>query len=406
MNLLKRPQNWPRRSLTQLSIIVMGSASLSCERSGGGPPQMPPPTVEVAEAESCAITQYFRYNGTVRAIEEVEIRARVRGFIEKIAFQPSSDLKKGDLLFVIEQAPFKAAVDRARGRLEQAKARLKLAEVTFNRIDRVYKQNAASEDEFSTAKAELDQRKGEVLEAQADLDDAEIQLSYTEMRAPLAGRVDEARVDVGDLVGVSEPTLLCTIVQMSPIHAYFDVSERIALQYLARGEDGSTKNEFPLAFLGLANEKGYPHQGQVDYVDNVLDSSTGTITVRAIFDNSDHRLYPGLYARIRVPFEQMPGAVMIQEAGVAAGLDGKYVLTLDKGNIVGRTPVKLGERGDGGYIQVSEGLSIGQRYIVAGLQFARPGMPVQVKAQNPPNLPSGQGQQGKENTNSPRKPGH
>lgn len=405
MKLVKRLSN-SFRLLTVATIIAMGSASFSCDRSAGGPPPPPAPLVEVASAQSCEITQYFRYNGTVRAIEEVEIRARVRGFMEKIAFQPSSDVEKGDLLFVIEQAPFKAAVDRARGRLEQAKARLKLAEVTFNRIDRVYKQNAASEDEFSTAKAELDQRKGEVLEAQADLDDAEIQLGYTEMRAPLAGRVNEARVDVGDLVGVSEPTLLCTIVQMAPIHAYFDVSERIALQYLARGEDGSTKNEFPPAFLGLANEDGYPHHGLVDYVDNVLDSSTGTITVRAVFDNDDHRLYPGLYARIRVPFEQMPGAVMIRESGVAAGLDGKYVLTLDDKNIVGRTPVKLGERGDGGYVQVAEGLSIGQRYIVAGLQFARPGMPVRVKAESTPVSSSGGRERADENVKSSHKPGH
>jgi RND family efflux transporter MFP subunit len=167
-----------------------------------------------------------------------------------------------------------------------------------------------------------------------------------------------------------------------PIHAYFDVSERIALQYLARGQNGKRDNprgQFPAAFLGLANEEGYPHEGQVDYVDNVLDSSTGTLTVRAVFDNTAGRLYPGLYARIRVPFEDVPDAVLIQESGVASGLDGRYVLTVDAQNVVHRTPIELGERADDGYVQVTQGLKVGQRYIVAGLQFARPGMPVRVE---------------------------
>jgi multidrug efflux system membrane fusion protein len=226
--------------------------------------------------------------------------------------------------------------------LSRRRARHKLADVTYQRIAKAYKQSAASEDEYSTAKAELEQRHGEVLEAEAMLADTEIQLSYTEVSAPLTGRVDEAQVDAGNLVGQSEPTLLCTIVQRSPIHAYFDVSERIALQYLARGQNGNRENphrgQFPAAFLGLANEEGYPHEGQVDYVDNVLDSSTGTLTVRAVFDNSAGRLYPGLYARIRVPFEDVPDAVLVRESGVASGLDGRYVLTVDAQNVVTPDP--------------------------------------------------------------------
>ncbi len=360
-----------------LVLSVVGLAS--CSRQDNAPPPPQPPEVEVAEAVSCEITQYFRYNGNVRAVEEVEIRARVRGYVEMIAFRPSDNIQKGDLLFMLEQAPFQAAVDRAKGRLEQADARLRLAEVTYRRINKAYELGSASEDEYSSAKAEVAQRRGEVLEAQADLKDAEIQFGYTEVRAPLSGRVSESYVDVGDLVGFIEPTLLCSVVQMQPIHAYFDVSERIALQYLARGDDGSTDMEFPPAFLGLANEEGYPHVGQVDYVDNVLDRSTGTLTVRAIFDNRDNSLYPGLYARLRVPFEQVPGAVMVQEAGVASGLEGRYVMVVDDKGIVSRVPVGLGERADEGYIQVTRGLSVGDRYIVNGLQFARPGMPVRVR---------------------------
>lgn len=339
----------------------------------------PPPLVRVARAEPGPVTQFFYYNGSVRAIEEVEIRARVSGQVEQIAFEPSTNVSRGDLLFVIEPARYRAAVARAEGELERARAQLALTDITRKRVERAYEQQAASEDELSTARAEHSERLAAVQTAEANLADAEIDLSYTEVRAPLAGRVDEAKVDVGDLVGHNEPTLLCTVVQMKPIHAYFDVSERIALQYLARGQDGTIDERTPPAFLGLANETGYPHRGIIDYVDNVLDNTTGTLTVRARFSNERHLLYPGLYARIRVPFEEITDAVLVHENAVATGLDGKYVLAVDEQNVVQRRSVTLGEPTDDGRVQIVTGLESGQQYIVEGLQKARPGMPVRIE---------------------------
>ena len=356
----------------------MVSGAVAC-RERPTPPQQQPPLVRVATAAPGALTAYYQYNGVLRPKSTVEVRARVRGFVERIEFEPSTDVKKGDLLFVLEQARYQAAVDRAEGMLQQAQARLELAQTTFDRIERVFKKNAASEDEMSTARADLNQRKAEVKTAEADLADARIDLSYTEIRSPLDGRVDDHRVDVGDLVGANEPTLLCTVVQMDPVHAYFDVSERIVMEYLERGKKGTIDESTPPAFLGLINEEGYPHEGRIDYVDNVLDPSTGTISVRAVYENPRTLLYPGLFCRIRVPASQSEDAILVEERAIGTGLEGKYVLVIDNKNIVNRRAVKLGERTDDGRIEVTSGLAAGERYVVDGLQSARPGMPVRIE---------------------------
>ncbi len=366
-----------RRCYAYIMFAGLATIALSGCRDQAAPPPPPTPMVKVATVERGALTEYYQYNGVLKAKSTVEVRARVRGFVERIEFEPSSNVKEGDLLFVLEQDRYQAAVDRADGMLQQARARLELAQTTFDRVQRVFAKNAASEDEMSNARAELSQRQAEVKTAEADLKDAQIDLSYTEIRAPLTGRVDDHQVDVGDLVGATEATLLCTIVQMDPIHAYFDVSERIVMDYLERGKDGTIDETTPPAFLGLINEEGYPHKGSIDYVDNQLDPNTGTLSVRGHYDNPDTRLYPGLFCRIRVPATETEDAILVYEKAVGAGLDGKYVLLVGENNEVSRQSVKLGERTDDGRIHVIEGLQGGERYIVEGLQRARPGMPVE-----------------------------
>lgn len=372
---LSKPRS-SRRCYENIMFAGLVAIALGGCREESAPPPPPTPMVKVATVKRGALTEYYKYNGVLRAASTVEVRARVRGFVERIEFEPSTDVNKGDLLFVLEQDRYQAAIDRADGQLQQARARLELAQTTFDRVQRVFEKNAASEDEMSNARADLSQRQAEVKTAEADLKDAQIDLSYTEIRAPLSGRVDDHQVDVGDLVGSSEATLLCTIVQMDPVHAYFDVSERIVMQYLERGKDGTIDETTPPAFLGLINEEGYPHKGRIDYVDNMLDPSTGTISVRASYENPRTLLYPGLFCRIRVPAFETDEALLIEEKAVGSGLDGKYILMLDEKDIVSRQSVALGERTDDGRIQVIEGLQGGERYIVEGLQKARPGMPV------------------------------
>ncbi|MEC9372259.1 MAG: efflux RND transporter periplasmic adaptor subunit, partial [Planctomycetota bacterium] len=286
---------------------------------------------------------------------------------------------------------------RAEGEVLRAEADLRLAQVRQERLEDALAKGAATDIELIEAQANVAAAEGALEIARSNLNQAKLDLSYTEVRSPIRGRVDREYVDAGNLVGASERTLLTTVVCMNPIYAYFDVSERNALRYLARGDDGRVRDDAPPVFLGLANEKGYPHVGRLDYVENVLDPDTGTLRVRASFPNDDNLLYPGLYARIRVPFETIPDAILIDENALQRDLTGDYIITIDEQNTAQRAYITLGDRYDGGRVHVLEGLSPDQRYVVSGLQKARPGAQV-----NPQQR--GQQQQQQQPTSTPSSP--
>lgn len=343
-------------------------------------PVRQPPLVVSAVAESGPLTVYLYYNGSVREIERVEVRARVAGYLEQVLLRPSSNVEAGDLLFVIEQEPYRVAVAQAEATVAAAEAELELAKITLRRTQDAYDQSAASQTELDIDKTTAAQREAQLRAAQAALDNSRIQLGYTEVRAPISGRVSEAYVDRGNLVGVEGPTLLTTIVQVDPIHAYFEASEQVALRYLSRGQDGSDTSDFPEAYLQLADESDFPHVGRVDYVDNRIDPTTGTFVVRAIFDNAARKLFPGLFARIRVPFETLSDAVMIHEEAIATDIGGKYIYVIAPDNLAERRLVRIGERLDDGRVQILSGIAAGETYIRGGLQLVRPGMPVRARA--------------------------
>ncbi len=360
-----------------IAAALLATALVACrEESTPSPP--PPPGVRVETPRVDEVTTYFRYNGSLAASEEAEIRARVPGYLEKIEFQPSTDIEAGTPLFVIEQDPYRIEVERTKAAKTRADAELAKAEARLKRVEDAFAKNAVSELERIEQLAEVAERKADVDVAAAAVADAELNLSYTVVNAPIRGRIGEANVDVGNLVGAKEDTLLATIVRMNPIHAYFDVSEQITLQYLKRGDRGTIQEDVIPVEIGLANGTDYPFLGRIDFVDNQLDSTTGTLRVRAVIENADRDLYPGLFVRGRVPFETVPDAVLIRENAVARGLEGEYVLVLNENNEVGRRPVTLGDRHDGGWVHVLEGLVGDERYIVEGLQRARPGRPVTV----------------------------
>lgn len=359
-----------------LGTLVAAAVAVAAGCSGpASAPEQAAPEVTVAMPEVAEVTVYNDFNGTLSSVASVEIRARVEGYLEQVTFADSSDVEAGQLLFVIERHPYEVAVARAEADLARARAGLELAKARQARVERAFERKAVSEIERIEARSETDRSRADVAAMEAVLDNARLNLDYTEVRSPLAGRVDEAYVDAGNLVGGGEDTLLATVVQMDPIQAYFDVSESIALAHFARGDDGTIDGDAPVALLGLSNEKGWPHRGRVDYVDNVVDPDTGTIRMRAVFDNKDGRLYPGLFARIRVPFEQRKDAVLVAEDALVTDLNGKYVLVVGEDDVVERRAVVLGGRYDGRR-EVVSGLESNQRYIVAGLQRARPGMPV------------------------------
>ncbi len=335
----------------------------------------PPPPVTVAKPLQQTVTIYNEFTGTTEAIESVEIRARVPGYLASLHFQPSEDVVQGELLFVIEQEPYIAALDRAKANLQSRIADHRLAMATANRKKAALKSRAISKLEVLQAEAEVLTAAAAVEEARAQVRSAEIELSYTEIRAPISGRIGRNLVDEGNLVGAGEQTLLTTIVQYQPMYAYFNVNERDLLRY---GENRRKEGEgwVPVFELGLANEKGYPHKGRLDYIDNRVDETTGTITVRGEFPNKSGRMVPGLFARIRIPEPEQREALLVPENTLGRDQRGTYALVANSENVVEYRLLQVGPQVDGGLRIVDDGLGPEDWVIVRGIQRARPGAKV------------------------------
>jgi RND family efflux transporter MFP subunit len=335
----------------------------------------PPPPVTVARPLQQAVTIYHEFTGTTQAIESVEIRARIEGFLENILFQASDDVVQGELLFVIEQEPYEAALNRAKATLQSRIADHKLAIATARRKEEALKARAISKLEVLQAQAEVLTAKAAIAEAQADVRNAEITLGYTEIRAPISGRIGRSLVDEGNLVGAGEQTLLTTIVRYQPMYVYFNVNERDLLRYQ---ENKKMKGEAwePVFELGLANEKGYPHKGRLDYIDNRMDEATGTLTIRGLFPNQDDSLVPGLFARIRVPNATQQEAMLVPEDALGRDQRGTYVLVANSENVVEYRLLQVGPQVDGGLRVVEDGLRPEDWVVVKGIQRARPGAKV------------------------------
>ncbi len=349
----------------------------------GGPPETvapPPPEVTVATPTQRDVTIVHEYVGTTQAWESVEIRARVQGYLDKMAFEPSSFVRKGSLLFVIEPEPYEAQRDRAAAGLKAAEAGLRRAESDLDRLEQAVRTNAVSQQEVTRARAERDQASAAMLEAQAALTTAEIQLDYTTIESPIDGLVSRNLVDLGNLVGAGEATLLTTVRRIDPLFAYFEISERFMAQILEqRGghEDPGTGAEIP-AMLVL-KETGLTIEGKVDAVDNTVDPATGTIQIRAVFPNSDAKVFPGFFVHVQLPGELLENAVLVEETALGTDLGGRFVMVVGDDNLVERRYIQPGPLQEDTTRVILEGLEPGERYITVGLQRARPGMPVTPK---------------------------
>jgi RND family efflux transporter MFP subunit len=362
-----------------LVIIISFVVAAGC----GGQPEMaapPPPEVMVATPQVRDVTVYQEFVGSTEAYESVEIRARVQGYLDKMTFVPSSFVRKGQLLFVIEPEPYEAQRDRASAGLKAAEAGLRRAESDLERLEQAVQTNAVSQQEVTRARAERDQASAAMLEAQAALTTAEIQLDYTTIESPIDGLVSRNLVDLGNLVGAGEATLLTTVRRIDPLFAYFEVSERFMAQILEQRdgyEEPGTGAELP-AMLVL-KETGYTIEGKVDAVDNTVDPATGTIQIRAVFPNSDAKVFPGFFVHVQLPGELLENAVLVEETALGTDLGGRYVMVVGDGNIVERRYIEPGPLQEDKTRVILEGLEPGERYITVGLQRARPGMPVTPK---------------------------
>ena len=345
----------------------------------------PPPKVTVAKPLQKAIIDYLEFTGTTHAFEEVELRARVAGFLQSMEFTPGNLVGKGDLLFVIDPREYESELNAAEAELGSAEATLKRAQTEFDRAQKLFKQKAGAETDVVKWRGERDVARAAVLRAKAKVEKAGLDLSYTKVTAPLSGRVSRNFVDLGNLVGESEPTLLTTVTRYDPMYVYFNLNERDLLKVMTMNrneiekkgldpaKDTEVKAEISL-FLGLANEEGYPHEGKLDFAESSVDAGTGTLQLRGVFSNpgSSPVLLPGLFTRLRMPVEKRENALLVTERAIGSDQSGRYLLTVNSENMVEKKPIRMGQLVDGLRV-IEEGLQPDDRVVVNGLQRARPG---------------------------------
>lgn len=372
------------KNMAALKLVIVLPA-LAFSACGGGKNEFvpaPPPEVTVAKPQQRDVTTYMEFPGRTSPYRTVEIRARVQGFLEKRAFEQGQPVKKGDLLFTIEPESFQAAVEAAEGDLASAQADLELSTTDRAMKEKAGQTNAISKLDVEKSRANEKAAAAAVKVAQAALADAKINLSYTKITAPEPGRTSRALVDIGNLVGSGDSTLLTTIINDSIMYAYFEVNERIILPYLGQREKAGGKDEKRIRDHGkvrlrLGNGEEFAEDGIIDFVDNKVDANTGTIQLRGRFDNSGAELVSGLFVRVLIPQEKK-AAILVPRQAIQRDMQGDFVLVVNEENVVERRNVTATEVVDGNKI-IEKGLKATERVIVQGLQRAREGITVAAK---------------------------
>src|SRR5262245_41597445 len=413
--------------LRSIGFAAMFLLMVGCQRNKPTAAAPPPPRVIVAHPVSFPVQSYNQYNGHLDAVESVEVRARVKGLLQEVHFVEGEEVERGTPLYTIDPREYRTAVARATADKSKAaadignwKAQIRLAEAEFQRLTRS-PAGAVTQSELDKARATVDVNQAQLAVAQAALESAEaalqtanIQLGYTDIRAPISGRISRTLVTKGNLVGQDQPTLLTTIVSQDPIFVYFDAPERDLIQYqqTRRGKGGPEA----AVEVGVALDEGYPHRGRIDFQENRVDVGTGTVRLRgripnpANGPNGARRLYPGLYARVRVPTGEPDPRPVIPEEALMTGQEGRFVYVLGSGDVVEKRVVTVGTRiwqasppnapsrpewvlvnlsppAEGvppgpariparSIVAIDKGLTPDDRVIVNGLQKARPGAPV------------------------------
>ncbi len=372
-----RPTSTTQRSLPAIliSLIVAIAVTSGCAPQAAPAPQAP--QVSVAEVLERQVSDWDEFTGRIEAIESVEIRPRVSGYIERVAFAEGSTVQKGDLLFVIDPRPYRADLDKAQAELVRAEASAELARNEVARGDRLLSARAISQEEYDQRVNAGRESDADVRAARAAVETARLNLGYTRVTSPIDGRVSKAEVTLGNLVsaGTANATLLTSVVSIDPIYVAFEGDEQVYLKYAQLGRLGNPRgvNEGRNAVhVALANESDFPHEGELVFIDNQLNPATGTIRARALLDNHDGRFTPGLFARVRLVGSESHPAVVIDDRAVGTDQNQKFVYVVGPNNVVDYRAVKLGRVFDGLRI-VEEGLTPGERIVVNGLQRVRPG---------------------------------
>ncbi|WP_428564765.1 MAG: efflux RND transporter periplasmic adaptor subunit [Solidesulfovibrio sp. DCME] len=350
------------------SLIVL----FGCE---GGNKYVPPPTpkVQVARPENREVTEYLQFTGNTQAVNSVDLKARVEGYLVKQAYVDGADVKKGQLLFVIQPEPYEAKLLQAKAQLLSQQAGLHQAEIEYVRAKNLLREKAGPDTDVVKWDAQREQYKAGVEAAKAQIEIAEINLSYTRVLAPFDGRVSRRSVDVGNLVGAGEPTLLATTISYDPMYVYFTLGERDLLRLkAARGGTAAPEKDVHIPVeVGFSDSTDYPFTGKLDYYGLGIDPKIGTILLRGELPNPDGGITPGLFARVRVPLKKRQ-ALLVPDTAVGQDQTGHFLLLLDDKDVVQQRPVTLGFAVDGMYV-VDKGLTGDERVIVSDLQRVRPG---------------------------------
>jgi len=379
MNL--RLNGWVAAGLAVALALLAGA----CRQKSGPPAASQPPAVTANQPIQRELIEWDEYPGRLDAVDMVEVRARVSGYLQSVHFKDGTEIGKGDLLFVIDPRPYQAELDRAEANLRQAQTRLELTANELARAERLVKSKTISEEEADTRSKAKREAEAALESARASVAAAKLNIEYTHITSPITGRIGRKLITEGNLVngnqGVS--TLLTTIVSLDPIYCYFDPDERSVLKYqqlIREGKGENIRDGKEVCELELANETGYPHKGVLDFMDNRVDPSTGTLRIRGVFPNPgpNRFLQPGFFARVRVPGSTKYRALLIPDQAVGTDQGQKYAYVVNDRDEVEYRQVKLGPSTDGLRI-VREGIQAGDWVVVDGLMSIRPGAKVQPK---------------------------
>lgn len=407
-------RDWPQRQVFMNATGVISSFSLmrgvrdivlacalatlvaSCGESQK-PAAPPPPAVTIATPVKRTLSDFDEYVGRFTAVNSVEMRARVSGYLEGVHFKDGQIVKQGDLLFTIDKRPFQNTLDQARANLAQAKSNLAFTESDFTRGQQLVRDKTITDQTFEQRAQAYHNAQASVSNNEAAVRQAELDIQFTELRAPVDGRIGDRRVSPGNLVTggtAGNTTLLATIVSTDPIYFEFTFDEASFLRYerlSKNGNDIASRGAGVQVALKLIDERDFDHAGRMDFVDNVIDRSTGTIRGRAVFANPNNIFTPGMFARVRVPGSPLYEALLVPDAAIGTEQAKKFVLTVNAENTVVRKYVTLGQTTNDGLRVIKDGLGPDDRVIVNGLMRARPGQKVTPQAEGKPGAAPAQG---------------
>ncbi|WP_309385830.1 efflux RND transporter periplasmic adaptor subunit [Cerasicoccus frondis] len=367
---------------TSLALALFGAG---CKEQAPAAAEHPPLDINVVEPTLETLTEWAIFTGRLEAVEQVEIRARVSGYLQSVNFEEGQEVQKGDLLFEIDPRPFEAEVNSAKARLAQAQAAKTLADANKKRAEDLIKSNAISREQLDIRNSEALQAEADELAAQAEVDRAQLDLEFTKITAPISGIAGRYGLTEGNLVqgGSADATLLTTIVPQNPIYVYFDIDERTYLEGLRRIQSGELpgrgdKNSLPVE-IQLSDEDTFGHSGVINFKNNQLDTNTATMRLRGLIQNPDGFLTPGMFARVRTPASKEAERLLAPDLAVLTDQELKYVWVVGPDNVVQRRTVQVGPLHEKKRI-IRSGLEPGERIAVSGLQFLQPGMPVTPRA--------------------------